>query len=68
MYVLFKDLIKLLTFLSSIGKQKCIRFRIAAEFIGYRGGLISITFDVSILYLFCYLFNEPFRVIVMFLY
>ena len=52
---------------SSIGKQKCIRFRINGEFIGYDGGSISITLDVLILYLFCYLFNDPFWEIAMFL-
>ena len=42
------------TFLSSIGKQNCKRFRIAGEFISYGGGSISISLDALILYLLCY--------------
>ena len=53
-------------FLSSIGKQKFMRFRIVRESIGYGGGFMSITLEIFVLYLFCNLLNDPFRVIVMF--
>ena len=51
-------------FLSSIGKQKFMRFRIVRESIGYGGGFMSIALEIFVL--FCNLLNDPFRVIVMF--
>ena len=34
-----------------------MRFRISGEIIGYGAGFISITMDILILYLFCYLLS-----------
>ena len=60
------DFTKRSPFLSSIGKQKFMRFRIVRESIGYGGGFMSITLEIFVLYLFCNLLNDPFWVIVMF--
>ena len=50
----------MLIIFSSIGKQRCVQS--AREFVDYGRGFIIITFDALILYLLCYLLNDPFRV------
>ena len=68
MRVLSERSYQMLTFLSSIGKQKCMRFRISGKHIVYGGGSISITMDLLILLMFYFsCFNDPLLVIVMFM-